>query len=53
MNMKREIRFISVIVPIYHGKRYIANMIRQVEKCKSYLKKDKERYFLLIKGKIY
>lgn len=40
MNMKREIRFISVIVPIYHGKRYIANMIRQVEKCKSYLKKD-------------
>lgn len=37
--MQREI-YISIIVPVYYGKRYITSLIGQVEDCKKQLYKD-------------
>lgn len=39
-------RSISVIVPLYYGGKYIANIIQQIESCKAYL--DQEDYIELL-----
>ena len=39
---------VSIVVPIYHGKKYIPFLIRQAEECRKYADEDTKIELLLV-----